>query len=89
MTEQNPIYYIEKIDIEADPEDGEHFEEVKYDEEISDSEAEEDLETALRSMQQTLQTEGVEQDKTIPKATVSRRPEVVDDSSGTFLFGTR
>lgn len=85
MPTQDPIYYIEKVEIEEDAESLD-YEEINYDEDVSDSEAEEDLETALRSMQQTMQPDGVQDTVEIPKATVSRRPEVVDDFIRNFLI---
>ena len=85
MPTQDPIYYIEKVEIEEDAESID-YEEVKCDDDVSDSDAEEDLETALRSMQQNLQSEGMQEAVEIPKATVTRRPEVVDDFIRNFLI---
>ena len=85
MPTTDPIYYVEKVEIEAD-EETEDFEEINFDDDASDSDADEDLETALRSMQQTMQIEGVHEPVETPKAVVSRRPEVVDDFIRNFLI---
>ena len=59
---------------------------VRFEDDISESETEEDLETALRTMKNSIKGEETPQAVVIPKATVSKRAEVVDDFIRNFLI---
>ena len=59
---------------------------VRFDEDIVESDTEEDLETALRTLELSSKVENILEVKEVPKPVTTERPEVVDDFIRNFLI---
>lgn len=81
-------YYLEKVLIPEDSEDDYKYDEVTVDDELSIPEGEEDLETAVKAVQdQTDATERTAQPQRVSSAkhSVPKIPEVVEDFVRNYL----
>ncbi|XP_030639250.1 sperm-associated antigen 16 protein [Chanos chanos] len=79
-------FYLESVSVPVDSDDDYQYEEVLPDEERSITEGEEDLEAAVKAMQDyTNDTDSVAENVTSSKLPVSHIPEVVDDFLRNFL----
>ncbi|KAJ8385819.1 hypothetical protein AAFF_G00181750 [Aldrovandia affinis] len=79
-------FYLEKVSIPEDSEDGYEYEDVPLDDEWSLTEGEEDFETVLKALcTRTDGTSAVSQNIPAAKQPISHIPEVVDDFLRNFL----
>ncbi|XP_033864710.3 sperm-associated antigen 16 protein-like [Acipenser ruthenus] len=80
-------FYLEKVSIADDSEDGYEYEEVPADDDWSITEGDDDLENTVKAIsEQTDNTQAADQRAALAKQPVSHKPEAVDDFLRNFLI---
>ncbi|XP_069472030.1 sperm-associated antigen 16 protein [Ambystoma mexicanum] len=86
MAAETETFYLEHVTITEGSEDDYQYEEIPADDDVSLAEGDEDLDRAVRTVQEKTQDVQSERPAVTPKPPMSQRPEVVDDFLRNFLI---